>query len=84
MDFALSKPSKLAIYRLDYTWFQLRSCNNVIVNDDSDIPVLTIFLDLVKSRIGLQQNYFVYGTWMCTSLINVLQGYWFEATFDRP
>jgi len=31
------------------------------VKDDSDIAVLKFFLDLVKSRIGLQQNYFVYG-----------------------
>ena len=84
MDFAVTKPSKLAIYELDYTCFKLRSCNNVIVKDDSDIPVLKFFLDLVKSRIGQQQNYFVYGLRMCTPLINVLQGYWFEATFDRP
>jgi len=84
MDFALSKPSNLAVYGLDYTCFKLRSCNNVIVKDDSDIPVLKIYLDLVKNRIGLQQNYFVYGPWMCTPLINVLQGYWIEATFDRP
>jgi len=54
MDFALCKPSNLAIYGLDYTCFKLGSCNNVIVKDDSDIPVLNIFLDLVKSRIGLQ------------------------------
>jgi len=53
MDFELSKPSNLTMYGLDYTCFKLGSCNNnVIVKDDSDIPVLKIFLDFFFFRYG--------------------------------